>query len=71
MGKVIELSTGVKVEMREPKVKDMMMVSDESNEVKREIALIGNLCVMTPAEVEDLTLKDFAKVQEALKGFLS
>lgn len=71
MEKEIELSGGKKVTMREPKVKDMLMVSNEENEVKREIALIGNLCLMTPQEVEDLSMKDFGKVQGTLKSFLS
>ncbi|GEM_PF-2569834 len=68
--KEITISNGIKIKMREPKVKDGMMVSHESDELKREIALIGNLCVMTSDDVADLTLKDFSKVQEALKSFL-
>lgn len=71
MEKEIELSNGKKVTMREPKVKDMMTVSAETNEVKREIMLIANLCMITYEEVEDLSMKDFAKVQVVLKDFLS
>jgi hypothetical protein len=71
MSKVIELSTGAKVEMREPKVKDMLMVDNEVSQAKKEVMLIANLCTITPSEVGDLSLKDYALLQGAMSGFLS
>lgn len=69
--KKIELSTGKTVEMREPKVKDMMAVGDISNEMQREVNLVGNLTGMNPDEVADLSLGDYKKLQAELSGFLS
>ncbi len=67
----IKLSDGKEIEMREPKVKDMKIVGNISDEFERELALIVNLTGMTPDEVDDLSMKDFGKVDEVLKGFLS
>lgn len=69
--KKIELSTGRTVEMREPKVKDMMAVGDISNEMQREVNLVGNLTGMSPDEIADLSLGDYKKLQTELTGFLS
>ena len=67
----IKLSDGKEIEMREPKVKDMKIVSNIGDEFEKELALIVNLTEMTPAELDDLSMKDFNKVDEVLKGFLS
>lgn len=69
--KKITLSDGKTVEMREPKVKDMKMVNSVTDELERELALIVNLTGLTPEEVDDLSMKDFNKVDGTLKGFLS
>ncbi len=71
MSKTIELSTGVKVEMREPKVKDMLNVDNEASQAKKEVMLIANLCTMTPAEVGDLSIKDYGLLQKGMSDFLS
>lgn len=67
----IKLSDGKEIEMREPKVKDMKIVSNIDDEFEKELALIVNLTGMTPDEVDNLSMKDFNKVDEVLKGFLS
>ena len=67
----IKLSDGKEIEMREPKVKDMKIVSNIGDEFEKELALIVNLTGITPDELDDLSMKDFNKVDEVLKGFLS
>jgi hypothetical protein len=67
----IKLSDGKEIQMREPKVKDMKLVSNIADEFEKELALIVNLTGLTPDEVEDLSMKDFNKIDEVLKGFLS
>lgn len=67
----IKLGTGVEVEMREPKVRDMRIVANEANEQEQEIKLIANLTGLTTEEIDDLSLKDYALLSEELKAFLS
>ena len=69
--KKIKLSTGIEVEMREPKVKDMRLVNGISDELDKEIAMLVNLCEMSEDEIDNLSGKDFKKLDEALQDFLS
>jgi hypothetical protein len=70
MSKVkIELATQT-VEMREPKVKDMRAVDGIESNLEREIKMLVNLCEMTEEEIDDLSSKDFAKLDEQLQSFL-
>lgn len=70
MSKVkIELS-GQTVEMREPKVKDMRAVDGIESNLEREIKMLVNLCEMTEEEIDNLSSKDFAKLDEQLQSFL-
>jgi hypothetical protein len=69
--KIIELSTGSKIEMREPKVRDMMIVDNESTAAKKELSLMANLCNLTTDEIQDMNLRDYGELQGALKGFMS
>ena len=69
--KEIKLSDGKTIKMREPKVKDMKIVSKISDEFEKELSLIVNLTGITPNEVDELSMKDFNKIDEALKDFLS
>lgn len=69
--KKIKLSDGKTIEMREPKVRDMRAVAQETNEQEQEIKLISNLTGLTAEEMDDLSLKDYARFGEALKDFLS
>lgn len=66
----IELSNKTVV-MREPKVKDIKMVNHIKDEFEKEIALLSNLIEMTPEEIEDLSMKDYSRLDEELQGFLS
>ncbi len=67
----IELSNGKRVEMREPLVRDMKVVSKITDDLEREIVLLSNLTEMTPDEIESLTMADFNKLDKELQGFLS
>ena len=69
--KEIKLSDSKTIKMREPKVKDMKIVSKISDEFEKELSLIVNLTGITPNEVDELSMKDFNKIDEALKDFLS
>lgn len=66
----IQLSTGVVVEMREPKLKDVRVLSHVKDEEERTIKLIANLTMMTEEELDELTLKDYGLIQKELEGFL-
>ena len=67
----IKLSTGVEVDMREPKVRDMRIVATYKDEVEKELNLIGNLTGLTADEIDELSLKDYGLLQKELTSFLS
>ena len=69
--KKIKLSNGVEVSMREPKVRDMRLVRDVKDDFEKELVLLCNLTEMPQDEIEELSMKDFSKLDEALQGFLS
>jgi len=69
--KKIKLNNGTEVTMREPKVRDMRLVNGIENELDREISMLANLCEMSEDEIDDLSGKDFKKLDEALQDFLS
>lgn len=67
----IKFSTGTEVEMREPKVRDMRIVSTYTDEVEKELNLIANLTGLTLDELDELSLKDYSLLQKELQTFLS
>lgn len=69
--KKIKLSNGTEVTMREPKVKDMRLVNGIADELDREVAMLVNLCEMSEDEIDNLSGKDFKKLDKALQDFLS
>jgi len=69
--KKVKLSTGKTIEIREPKVRDMRIVSAFKDEVEKEINLIANLTGLTLEEIDELSLKDYSLFQAELKTFLS
>lgn len=71
MPKEIVLSDGKKVEMREPKLKDVRLLSHVKDEEERTIKLIANLTMLSEDELDELTLKDYGLLQKELEGFLS
>ena len=58
------------VTMREPKVRDMMILDEIEGEGHKELALIANLCQLPPEDVMDLTMKDYKNLQKAAQSFL-
>lgn len=62
----IKLSTGVVLKARTPKVKDMKLIKDIENDIDRETTLIGNLCQLSPEEVDELDMEDYALLQKEL-----
>lgn len=61
-----------KLRMREPTVADQL-VSEEmkGTDSAKEIAMLSNLCEVTPDDIKRLTLKDYKKVQAAFLGFIA
>jgi len=67
--KKIELSHGKLVDIREPKVRDVRAVSFEKNEEERTYLLISNLTGLSNDELNELSFKDFKKLEKELQGF--
>lgn len=74
----ITLSKPIKVDgaeikvlrMREPTVADQLaMDKSGGSAAEQEITLVANLCQVAPADLHQLTLRDYKKVQAALVGF--
>lgn len=57
--------------MREPLVRDLRSLKTTASEEEKEISLISNLSGLSESELDELTLKEYGKLQERLKGFLS
>ena len=65
LGVVITLLNGRQISMREPTVEDQLAVA-KGSDAEREIALVANLCDLTPSEVKSLSLRNYRRVQAAL-----
>lgn len=60
------------LELRSPKVRDMITANKAAkDDANREVALFANLCEVEPAVIEELSLADYRRLQEAYQGFLS
>jgi len=68
--KKIELNNKT-VTMREPKVRDIRALKDLETQEEKEMMLICNLTGLTQDELDELSLKDYAKLSKGLEGFLS
>lgn len=69
--KIIKLESGEELRMVAPTVRVLKNASKKSeNDVEQAIFMIASLINKKESEVEELELKDFMKLQEALKGFL-
>ncbi len=58
------------INMREPKVRDMLAVDGVVGEAKKEISLLSSLTQMTEEDLLDLTMKDYGKLQKQMQSFL-
>ena len=74
----IELSRPIEIDgaqvtalqMREPTVADQLILEDmKGSDAAKEVALVANLCEVTPDDIKRLTLRDHRKVQKAFSGF--
>ena len=60
------------LQLRRPKVRDMLSVEKSvDNDAEKEIQLFANLCELTPENLHDLDMADYAKLQKAYQDFLS
>ncbi len=58
------------VRMREPTVQDQLtMEANKGTEAEKEIGLMANLCMMAPADVKKMPLRDFKRLQMAYINF--
>jgi hypothetical protein len=76
----VKLNEGIKIDgvlvhelsLRRPKVRDLLIASKkEASESEREVNLIANLAEVPAEAVKDLDMRDYLKIQEVLKDFLS
>lgn len=57
--------------MREPTVADQLASEEaKGSDSAKEIAMLSNLCEISPDDIKRLTLRDYKKVQAAFLGFL-
>ncbi len=56
--------------LREPTVADQLAAArGKGGDAEQEVALVANLAEVTPDEIRSLTMRDYARVQEALGFF--
>ena len=76
----IKLSNPIKIDgvevheisLREPKVRDLIAAGKKNaDEAEKEVNLIANLGEISPETVQELDLRDYIKIQEWLRDFLS
>lgn len=57
--------------MREPTVRDQLTTSEmQGSDARKEIATFANLCDVTPANIESLSMADYQRLQMAYGSFL-
>jgi hypothetical protein len=75
----IKLSEPIKIDgkdvsevtLRRPKVRDRLIVERSNvSDAEKEVQLIANLSELPIEAIEDLDLRDYAKIQKELSGFL-
>ncbi|MCG7878341.1 MAG: phage tail assembly protein [Candidatus Thiodiazotropha endolucinida] len=60
------------IQLRRPKVRDMLSVEKSvDNDAEKEIQLFANLSELSPDNLLDLDMADYAKLQKAYQDFLS
>ena len=58
--------------LRKPKVRDLLITGSKNySEAEREVRLISGLAEIPNEAVEELDLRDYMKIQNWLKDFLS
>ncbi len=60
------------IQLRRPKVRDMLSVEKSvDNDAEKEIQLFANLSELSPDNLLELDMADYAKLQKAYQDFLS
>ncbi|MGH1471567.1 MAG: phage tail assembly protein [Cellvibrionaceae bacterium] len=60
------------IHLRRPKVRDMLSVEKSvDNDAEKEIQLFANLSELSPDNLLELDMADYAKLQKAYQDFLS
>ncbi len=60
------------ISLRPPKVRDLIASSKKNiDEAEKEVNLIANLGEISPEAIQELDLRDYIKIQEWLRDFLS
>jgi hypothetical protein len=58
--------------LRRPKVRDLLIAGKKDiSESEREVNLIANLAEIPIEAIKDLDMRDYLKIQEILRDFLS
>lgn len=63
-----------KLTLRRPKVGDVLAAEEQAKgkgDKEVEILTFANLCQVTPAEIRELDLGDYKRLQETFAGFFS
>lgn len=75
----VELSRPIEIDgaqvtvlrMREPTVADQLLFDElKGGNAAKEVAVVANLCEVTPDDIKRLPLKDFMRLQKAFAGFI-
>lgn len=60
------------IQLRRPRVRDMLSVEKSvDNDAEKEIQLFANLSELSPDNLLELDMADYAKLQKAYQDFLS
>jgi hypothetical protein len=60
------------IQLRRPKVRDMLSVEKSvDNDAEKEIQLFANLSELSPDNLLELDMADYAKLQKVYQDFLS
>ena len=68
-GKQVTLSCGRVIQVREPRVRDLMAVDDIKSEQQKEIKMLSSLTQLTGDELMEMRIPDYKRLQEAVQDF--
>lgn len=57
--------------MREPEVGDQLAVDHIQSAGKSEVAIIANLCELSPENIERFKMRQYGRLQDAYQAFMS
>ena len=68
-GKQVTLSCGRVIQVREPRVRDLMAVDNIQSEQQKEINMLSSLTQLTEDELMDMRIPDYKQLQDAVQDF--